>query len=97
MMKTIFLALSLIFLASCSHLEVVKEHPASAKRNFNERKLNYFVWGLVRPRPIQSKELCPGDSLASLEFKMTTQDILLSVVTLGIYVPRHLIAACVEK
>ena len=53
----------------------------------------FFLWGLAGHQDVDLDELCPGGAHA-WKNGASTGDVLLSIVTLGIYAPRTIEVEC---
>ncbi|HTT70918.1 MAG TPA: Bor family protein [Anaeromyxobacteraceae bacterium] len=58
-----------------------------------EDRGDFFLWGLVGEKTVRLKDLCP-EGVSSWKSQATFVDGLLSIVTLGIYEPRHVLVEC---
>lgn len=54
---------------------------------------NYFLWGLVGEANVDLQQVCPG-GVSSWKSQQTFVQGLIGIVTLGIYIPRSVIAQC---
>jgi hypothetical protein len=92
------LALLLILLATsaCNHLRVQRgESTPRPVASTHEYKLNSFLWGFVPgPRLQPESILCPGGRIESLDLRMSGTDVLLTAVTVGIFVPHRVTVGC---
>ncbi|MGE0527027.1 MAG: hypothetical protein AB7G93_17605 [Bdellovibrionales bacterium] len=92
---TITSALMLTFLTtSCSHLEVHRPSvpPAGAKV---ELRLHSLLLGLIPvSKPPPAYTLCSGARVAHIDLRLAPTDVLLSMVTLGVYVPHRMTILC---
>ena len=85
-----------IALSACNHMTVQRgestPRPISAS---TEYKLNSFLWGFIPgPRLRPESELCPGGRIEALDLRMSGTDVLISTVTIGIYVPHRVKVGC---
>lgn len=56
---------------------------------------DYYLWGFGSGHgPFYEKDLCPNSRIETMDMKMTGSDVLISLVTLGIYVPNRLEITC---
>ena len=61
---------------------------------------SHFFFGLLSSKesPIYGDELCDvGKDVAMVEFQSDLLDVFLSLVTYGIYTPKHYYLYCMEK
>ena len=61
----------------------------------HEEKMNFFIVGLVGSHDIQAGQKCPT-GVAKVKTTETFVDVLLTVVTLGIYAPRTAQITCAQ-
>lgn len=76
-----------------------KEHPSNKKSYQKEMGVEFYFWGLYPAEyAIRSSELCKKhDKLNQVTFGYTGYDYFFSVLTLGIYYPKTLLATCGES
>lgn len=61
-------------------------------------QINSFLWAFVPGRKLPSgPELCPGGQVQTLDLSMAASDVLLTVVTIGIYVPHQVQVTCLKN
>ncbi len=53
-----------------------------------EQRQDFFLWGLVGERHIDTKTVCGGKRATQMQSQQTVVDALLGIVTLGIYAPQ---------
>jgi hypothetical protein len=56
--------------------------------SYSDRK-NFYLWGLAGEHHVNVKQACMGREAVQMQTNKTATDGLLSLVTLGIYWPRH--------
>lgn len=59
-----------------------------------DKKMPFFLLGLVGTGQVDTRELCPVSGPASITTKQTFVDMLLAAVTFGIYTPRTAVVRC---
>jgi hypothetical protein len=91
-----FLLLSILVLVNaCSTLNVQRLEGGTPRGPFSEKKLHQFVFGFVPTRRnISESELCNAGKVESMQMEMSGVDVLVAVVTAGIYVPQRLRYNC---
>ena len=60
----------------------ISSHPTYEKRQ------NFFLWGLVGDKYIDTQEVCGPKEVKQMQTQFTFVDELLSFITLGVYAPR---------
>ena len=77
-----------IFFQSCSKVTIHSKQSAkfTTEPTFEETK-NYYLWGLVGENRFDVKEICEDKEVLQIQSQGTFTNVLLSVLTLGIYVP----------
>lgn len=58
-----------------------------------EEHARFFLWGLAGHKDVDLDELCPGGAHA-WRSRASAGDVVLSLVTLGVYVPRTIEVEC---
>jgi hypothetical protein len=82
-------ALVSVSLTACRTVTIVSERGVLAEeRPRYEESLGYAFWGLAGEHEIDVEKVCGGREAAKLQTQSTASDELLSVVTLGLYMPR---------
>ncbi len=57
----------------------------------------FFLWGLIPGLKVLSEaEMCPNSRMAAASLGMTTGDVMIGIVTLGLYVPSRVIVSCAK-
>jgi hypothetical protein len=75
------------------HLQRNVEMPSNTKPVV-ERRLSTFVWGFVPAARIHQESVCPSARIESMDLHMSSSDVLISIATIGIYVPHHAEITC---
>lgn len=94
------LLITLLNLAACSHMTIYQKDPSSnsnleVKEAPKEIQLNSYLYGIVHGYKAQRIEsLCPESNLDSMVTQMNSSDVLISVATLGFYVPHRITYTC---
>lgn len=94
-MRLVLLPLSL-FLIQCSTLNVYRgEVQKNLTSDVMKVETSHFLWGILPANPsLVEDQLCPGSRLDAAQMGMTGGDVLLTAVTLGIYVPSRVTVTC---
>ena len=74
--------------------ENVDRHPATTNM---EKKYHHFIFGLTHPENVRVQDKCANNALNALEFAMQPEDVLFSVLSLGLYTPQHAIFYCTRE
>jgi hypothetical protein len=85
----------LISFAGCSHLTLYRgdEHPSQGETQ--DVPADSYLWGFANVSKIPPEsELCPKSRIETIDMKMTGQDVLITMITLGIYVPHRVEITC---
>lgn len=56
--------------------------------------MSHYLLGFVGRETIDVRDYCPGYLVQQIELESTFPTVLLTVSTLGIYAPRHLVVTC---
>jgi len=88
-----------ILVSGCARLTVVRdENVAPAAVDKKNVKLHSFLWEIIPGKRIPPQQiLCPSGRIERLDFGMDTGEVLLTLVTLGIYVPHHVDVTCTNQ
>jgi len=62
-----------------------------------EESLNYYFWGASHPHHIEIQKVCNGQPAIQIQSRFDPMDVLLGVITIGIYTPRTAKIWCGEK
>jgi len=82
-------------LSSCAYLNIARHEPAPTQSTAIQVPLNSFIFGFVPGSKIPPQSLlCPGGRIESATLEMTSNHVLLTLVTLGIYVPHRATVSC---
>ena len=98
-MRNIVLILSALVLTpvliSCANLTVTRNDSPPNGGEAMDFQMTYLAWGIL---PIQqlppASVVCPNGRIESLTFGRTSQDAILTWLTLGIYVPHRATIIC---
>lgn len=87
------LATSTLLLSACStQTAYVKSQAGQPKLEENQ---TFFLFGIGQEKTINAVQVCGGEEkIAKVESKLTGSNILLGLVTLGIYTPRQARVYC---
>lgn len=94
MKKIILIVLVSIALSSCATQTFqiknrAPENPASTDMNF------FWLGGIIQSREFNASAICNGEkNVSKIVAKQTAIDGLLSVITAGIFTPRHVYVYC---
>lgn len=83
--------------AACGHLTIQRDDVADdpAPVPVTVYPLHDFLWGLFPDRTLPAEDrLCPGGRIRSVDLSMSATDVLLTTVTLGVYVPHRVAVKC---
>ena len=91
----LILAASMTALAGCSTITINPEgvQKLDTQPTYTDRKHFYF-WGLAGEHHVDVNEACSGDRPVQMQAQKTFSDATLSLITLGIYWPRHASVWC---
>ncbi len=82
---------ALLLLSGCFTVSYQTRLPGGGV--YKEQRGDYFLWGLVGQQNVFLTQLCP-DGVSRWRSQQTFVDGLLGFVTLGIYIPRHVVVEC---
>lgn len=83
-------------LVHCSHFSVYRnEEQKASPTDAQIIKTPHYFWGLLpgKGKLIES-ELCPNSRIEAVQTGMNGVDVLLTIVTAGIYVPSRAAVSC---
>lgn len=90
-MKKLFTALlagSALFLSACSNQTAYIHGKVPSKLSYEENQA-FFVGGIGQERTVNAVEICGSEEkISKVESQLTAGNILVGMVTLGIYTPR---------
>ena len=96
----IFLISIILILSSCSTQRFVTDKKYYKVQSPNYKKTDHFTfWGIGQTKiTTDAEDKCADNNkkLASVQFKQTVPNYLLTFVTLGIYSPRTLEVFCIK-
>jgi hypothetical protein len=91
-MRRIFLtALAVTLLGGC--YTVSYSTKLAGSETYRQERGDFFFWGLAGDKTIDMKAMCP-EGVSRWKSEATFVDGVLGIVTLGIYVPRHVTVEC---
>ena len=100
-MRKIILCLIFLFvLSNCQSQKVYFNKFGAVSRFPTERGMqSFFLFGLVETKNsyIDASKVCKGNEIVMVETAANLLDMWLSVVTFGIYTPRHYYLYCMDK
>jgi hypothetical protein len=85
---------ALMTLAGCYNVTYIAK-TRTPSTMVQEEKMNFFVAGLVGTHDVQAGQKCPT-GVAKVKTTQTAVDVLLTVVTIGIYSPRTAQITCAQ-
>ncbi len=86
--------LTLLFSTACSHLTIDRSREKASAGQVVTVQIHSFVFGFVPGRRLYQQDICAKSQIETLEMKMDSRDVLIAIVTLGIYVPHRILAVC---
>ncbi|AGH37468.1 Lipoprotein [Bibersteinia trehalosi USDA-ARS-USMARC-188] len=87
-MLTTLVVGSALLISACSNQTVYLNDKAPAKLSYEENQ-SFFISGIGQERTVNAVEICGGeDKISKVESQLTGGNILVGLVTLGIYTPR---------
>jgi hypothetical protein len=84
-------AVAMLLLAGC--YTVSYRTNLTGNEQFKEERGDFFLWGLVGDKTVDLKALCPQGA-SRWKSQQTFVDGLLGLITIGIYIPRHVTVEC---
>ena len=78
--------------AGCYHVTVITGAPP-APQTVNKDWQNSFIYGIVPPSELSSKETC-GQGVAKVETERSFLNGLVGAITYSIYTPLHVTVTC---
>ena len=93
--RTLSLLLVVFVLTSCASVRFnVDPNPLSYNKIVEESQ-DFYIGGLWQREGFNAAKRCGGaERVVAVEYKFTASDIVLSVVTFGLYAPRTAVAFC---
>jgi len=95
--KSLLLAVASVALTACYHVSVVYNPPgpaqASSGATVDKPWSHGFVYGLVPPAEVNTKEQCPR-GVAKVETEMSFVNGLAAALTWQLYTPQHVTVTC---
>lgn len=87
------LTLSLI-LGACSHFTAHRDEVPTQQPG-HTYKYHSFLFGFIPgPQLASSEILCPQSRIQTLDYRMSSLDVLITSATVGIYVPHRVTVTC---
>ena len=91
--KVLLLALALsTFSSGCYKATFVRPVPASGK--VHTEWLDFFFWGLANTEHIDVRSICANGSVRRIRVSASFGTLLVTLLTAGLYSPRHLQVQC---
>lgn len=87
-------ALACFALSGCYAVRYETRAPAGGPHK--EERARFYLWGLAGHEDVDLDELCPGGAHA-WGSRASAGDVVLSLVTFGIYVPRTIDVECAKE
>jgi hypothetical protein len=98
MRKTVIILIVLtwaLMLASCANLTVTRNDSPPTGGEALDFQMAYLAWGILPIRQLPpASQLCPKGRIESVAFGRTSQDAILTWLTLGLYVPHRATIIC---
>ena len=91
MTKRLVAAVMLLALAGCYTISY--QTPAPGSGQYKEDRGDFFFWGLTGEKTVDLQAMCP-QGVSRWKSEQTFVDGLIALVTLGIYVRRHVTVEC---
>jgi hypothetical protein len=93
-LRTLTAAAALLLTSGCYNVTYMSKTrmPAAV---VHEEKMNFFIFGLVGEHDIQAAQICPT-GVAKIRTTETGVNVLLTIITLGIYSPRTAQITCAK-
>lgn len=87
-----------LFLIQCSSLNVYRgEDQKNFTSNVMKVETGHYFWGLLpSEKGLLEQHLCPESRLDAAQMGMSFGEVLIGVVTLGIYVPSRVMVSCAK-
>lgn len=88
-LKALILTYCLLTLTGCAAITITESGGSDFqyRPHFEESK-PFFLWGIVGEHHINTQEICGARPVVQMQSKFSSWDVLYSVITLGIYLPR---------
>lgn len=93
-LRAVLAMATLTAFAGCYNVTYVAKTRTPAAAMYEE-DMKFFLFGVVGEHDIQTAQRCPS-GLAKVHTKQTAVDVLLSIVTIGIYTPRTAQITCAQ-
>jgi hypothetical protein len=84
-------AAALVALGGCYTISY--QTKAAGSGEYKQDRGDFFFWGLLGDKTVDLTAACP-QGVSRWKSEQTFVDTLLAVVTLGIYIPRHVTVEC---
>ncbi len=93
-MKKIMMVAALLFMSGCATQTYHINGGSASTPNVDEMQ-NFFVGGIGQTKELDAAKICgSADKVVKVESKLEPLDVLLGLVTGGIYTPRHAKVYC---
>lgn len=85
---TMLVASSAMILSACSNQVAYTQNHSNIKLAYNENQ-PFFLFGIGQERSVDAVQICGDEkNIAKVESQLTAGNILVGLVTIGIYTPR---------
>lgn len=93
--KQILTILLVISLAGCSSVTIhPKQNIKYASHPTYEESFDFFLWGLIGEERVNVKNICQEKTATQMQSQATATDVILTILTLGIYAPHSVKVWC---
>ena len=83
---------------SCARITVKREHVPTIERepDYVQRK-SYYLFGIIGQRHVNTRIACKGRNIEQVRAEHTPGDVMMTMITLGLYVPKTAKVWCEEQ
>lgn len=85
-------------LTACSSVTI---HPEASQKlaspPSHEESKGFYFWGLEGEHRVNVAEICGNNSVSQMQSQATFRDVLMSVITLGVYAPHTVKIWCEQN
>ena len=91
------LALTIVWMG-CAHVTLIRGDGSPANGEKVTFTKHAFLWGFVPgPKLPEESAICPQSKIEAVDLKMEKTQVLIAIVTIGIYVPHRVEFTCVSN
>lgn len=95
--NTVVIAVLLVTLTACSSVTIRTDGgPETTAEPTFQKRFSYWWWGLSGEHTVNVREICQGRKVEQMQAVGSVVDVMATLLTLGVYIPRTARVWCEE-